>query len=301
MEIFIILTIFFGITTGCCICKNRKIYRSVNWLLDSVLSQETIEVSDVREGEFSALVHKIERLQEVLGKQVEKAEEEKEQVKRLVSNISHQLKTPLATLSVYAEILNEKEIEEKKRAKISRKIKKQVDKLDWIIASLTKMVNLEQDVITFEVREAPIQKTILNAIDAVYAKLEKKNITIISEPYEDCKLYHNRKWTTEVFINLLENAIKYTESGGTITIQVCRYEIYTEIRVIDSGCGIHEEEITQIFQRFYRSPEVEHIEGFGIGLYLSNLILEKEKGYITVKSIYGEGSCFSVFLQNCKN
>lgn len=114
-------------------------------------------------------------------------------------------------------------------------------------------------------------------------------------------MYHNRKWTVEVFVNLLENAIKYTDKGGAISIRVKPYELYTEIQFSDNGRGIRKEELTDIFKRFYRSPEVENMEGSGIGLYLSNLILEKEKGYITATSEYGKGSSFSVFLQNCKN
>ena len=121
------------------------------------------------------------------------------------------------------------------------------------------------------------------------------------EPFEDRLLYHNRKWTAEVFVNLLENAVKYTDRGGTISICVKSYDLYTEIQIADNGRGIRQEEMTDIFKRFYRSPEVENMEGSGIGLYLSNLILEKEKGYMTVDSEYGNGSCFSVFLQNCKN
>lgn len=301
MVINIMLVILLCFTVCCGIYRERKTYRSIDKLLDCVLSQEKIEISDVKEGELSALVHKIHRIQEVLGKQIEKAEQEKEQVKSLVSNMSHQLKTPLANLSVYTEILSNQELEEKKKEEAAEKIKKQIDKLDWIIGSLAKMVKLEQDVIVFDAEGISIRKTILDAIDTAYEKMEKKEITLVSEPYEDLLLYHNRKWTVEVFVNLLENAVKYTDRGGTIQIRVCPYEIYTEIQIIDNGCGIHEEEITEIFKRFYRSREVEHIEGSGIGLYLSNLILEKEKGYLVVKSVYGEGSCFSVFLQNCKN
>ncbi len=100
---------------------------------------------------------------------------------------------------------------------------------------------------------------------------------------------------------MLENAVKYTDRGGTISICVKSYDLYTEIQIADNGRGIRQEEMTDIFKRFYRSPEVENMEGSGIGLYLSNLILEKEKGYMTVDSEYGKGSCFSVFLQNCKN
>ena len=298
MIITILLAVLLCLAVGCGIYQNRKTYRRIDGLLDLVLNREKIEYSDVKEGEFSALVTKVKRIQEVLGTQAYRAEEEKEQVKRLVSNMSHQLKTPLANLSVYAEIINGEAADEKIKKDAAEKIRKQVDKLDWIIGSLMKMVKLEQNVIVFEAESAPIRQTLLDAVDAVYEKAEQKDIQIVSQPYEDCRLYHNRKWTTEVFVNILENAIKYTEKGGTIQLQVCPYEIYTEIRVMDNGRGIHEEELTKIFQRFYRSQEVEHIEGSGIGLYLSNLILEKEKGYMTVKSVFGEGSCFSVFLRN---
>ncbi len=300
MAANIILVALCCFTVCYSVYRNRKMYRSIDKLLDCVLSEEKIEISDVKEGELSALVHKIHRIQEVLGKQVEKAEQEKEQIKSLVSNMSHQLKTPLANLSVYTEILSGQELEEKKKEEAAKKIKKQIDKLDWIIGSLSKMVKLEQNVIVFDAEGMSIRKTVLDAIDTVYEKIEKKGIMLVSEPYDDLLLYHNRKWTVEVFVNLLENAVKYTDRGGTIQIKVCPYEMYTEIQVIDNGCGIHEEEMTEIFKRFYRSQEVGHIEGSGIGLYLSNLILEREKGYLVVKSVYGKGSCFSVFLQNCK-
>ena len=301
MTLNIILAVLLCLVVGYSIYKSRKTYRSIDSLLDCVLNQERITLSDVQEGELSALVNKINRIQEVLGKQVELEESEKEQVKSLVSNMSHQLKTPLANLSIYTEILNSEDLDKQKKEEVAEKIKKQIDKLDWIIGSLAKMVKLEQDVIAFDAEGISIKKTLLDAIDTVYEKLEKKGILLVSEPYEDIRLFHNRKWTVEVFVNLLENAVKYTKRGGTIRIRVCPYEIYTEIQIIDNGCGIREDEITEIFKRFYRSREVEHIEGSGIGLYLSNLILEKEKGYMVVKSVYGEGSCFSVFLQNCKN
>lgn len=285
------------------IYRKRKIYRDIDKLLDCILNREEICRSEVKEGEFSALVSRLLRIQQMMNVQVESAEEEKEQVKSLVSNMSHQLKTPLANLSVYTDILEDQELAAAKKLEVSGKLKRQVEKLDWIISSLTKMVKLEQDVISFEAQALPIRQTILDAVDTVYEKMEKKQIRIISEPYEydKVRLLHNREWTVECFVNILENAVKYMKPGGTIRIRVKSFEIYTEIQFIDNGCGIHEEEIPHIFKRFYRGKENGHIEGSGIGLYLSGLILEKEKGYMTVRSVYGEGSCFSVFLQNCKN
>lgn len=301
MWISIILAILLVLAICYSIYQRRKTYRMIDRLLDSVLSQEMIVHSEVEEGEFSALVSKIRQIQEVLENRARSADNEKEQVKSLVSNMSHQLKTPLANLSLYAEILGQGEIAPERKAEFADKMQRQIEKLNWIVESLSKMIKLEQNIDGFEVKDTPIRQTILDAVDTVYEKVEKKELHLDLEPFEDRALYHNRKWTVEVFVNLLENAIKYTDKGGAISIHVKPYELYTEIQFTDNGRGIRREELTDIFKRFYRSPEVENMEGSGIGLYLSNLILEKEKGYITAASEYGKGSCFSVFLQNCKN
>ena len=301
MWISIILAILLALAICYSIYQRRKTYRMIDRLLDSVLSQEMIVYSEVEEGEFSALVSKIRQIQEVLENRARSAGNEKEQVKSLVSNMSHQLKTPLANLSLYAEILGQGEIAPERKAEFADKMQRQIEKLNWIVESLSKMVKLEQNIDGFEVKDTPIRQTILDAVDTVYEKVEKKELHLDLEPFEDRALYHNRKWTVEVFVNLLENAIKYTDKGGAISIQVKPYELYTEIQFADNGRGIRREELTDIFKRFYRSPEVENMEGSGIGLYLSNLILEKEKGYITAASEYGKGSCLSVFLQYCKN
>lgn len=300
MTGYIILTVALLGVICWSIYEKRKTYRMIDCLLDKAMNQEEILDSDVKEGEYSALVGKIRHFQEILESHAKNAQGEKNQVKSLVSNMSHQLKTPLANLSLYTELMGSVALSEKERAVFSEKMKKQIEKLDWIVESLSKMVKLEQNIEGFEVTDSPIRQTILDAVDTVYGKMEAKHIRFELKPFEDRKLCHNRKWTTEVFVNLLENAVKYTEIRGQISICVHSYELYTEIQISDTGRGIRREERNHIFKRFYRSPEVENIEGSGIGLYLSNLILEKEKGYMTVKSEYGKGSCFSVFLQNCK-
>lgn len=281
--------------------RNRKMYRVIDRMMDEILDGKKISESDIKEGEISALASKTKRIQQKVDFGLKSAEEEKEQVKRLISNMSHQLKTPLAGLMLYRELLEDDSLDMAARKKFLAKMKYQTEKIDWILQSLFKMINLEQGAIVFEAESLPIKATIQDAVSAVFDKAYKKKIRILTEMFQDRKLWHNKKWTAEVLTNLLENAIKYTKAGGTIHLSVHPMEMYTELRIQDTGIGIRQTELTQIFQRFYRSKDVEHIEGSGIGLYLSRLILEQEKGYIMVHSNLGEGSTFSVFLQNCQN
>ena len=281
--------------------RNRKMYRIIDRMLDEILDGEPVSQSDIREGEISVLASKAKRVKEKVDLGISTAEEEKEQVKSLISNMSHQLKTPLAGLMMYREMLEDENLDEETRKRFLGKMKGQSEKIDWILQSLFKMVNLEQGAVVFEAEALPVRDTILDAVTAVLDRADRRNIRILTEPFEDRLLWHNRKWTAEVLVNLLENAVKYTEPGGRITISVCPMEMYTEIAVRDTGRGIRQEELTEIFKRFYRSRDVENIEGSGIGLYLSRLILEHEKGYMTAESELGEGSKFSVFLQNCQN
>lgn len=286
--------------------KKSALYHSVDRMMDELLDDKEIMLTDLKEGEISALAGKAKRLQEKLTVEIGQAEREKEQVKSLISNMSHQLKTPLANIMMYEEILSgddgsQEEICATERKKFLHKMKNQSEKVEWILNSLFKMVKLEQNVIVFEAEPNLIRRTLLDAVNLVYEKAQKKQIEIETEYFPDCSLFHNPKWTTEVFANILENAVKYTPEYGKITIGMRRFEMYSEIWIRDTGIGIQEEELTEIFKRFYRSREVENVDGSGIGLYLSKLILEKEKGYMNVASRIGEGSCFSVFLQNCQN
>lgn len=280
--------------------QRRKMYRQADKMLEQVLNKEMIEISDIQEGELSALASKMIRVQEKLEYELNSAQEEKEQVKSLISNISHQLKTPLSSAIMYRDLLEMEAGRDKQQYFLDR-MKLQLGKIDWILKSLFKMIRLEQDAIQFETGRLSLKETLLSAINSIYDKAEKKEICIVTEPFTDCLLLHNKKWTAEVFVNILENAIKYSEEGSTIEIKVYPLELFTEIRFQDHGIGIRKDELTSIFQRFYRSRDVENKEGSGIGLYLSRLILDQEKGYMTVASEYGKGSCFSVFLQNCQN
>ena len=151
---------------------------------------------------------------------------------------------------------------------------------------------------SFSAEYTGIRETIGQAVSGVYAQAEDKNITIMVEAFEDRKLYHNPKWTAEALENILDNAVKYSPSGSTVTVRVYPMELYTQIEITDQGIGIPKGEYNKILQRFYRSGNAAQTQGSGLGLYLAQLILNNEKGYVTAVSRPGEGSSFRVFLLN---
>ena len=306
MEVKIVITVLviMIISLMCLTCyyrkKSNKLYYQIDELMDMILENISIKDVTLKEGPSSVLAHKIHKVQEKLLIETNRAETEKEQIKHLISNMSHQLKTPLANVIMYEDILYEK-LEDDQNKNFLFKMKNQTDKIDWILNSLFKMVKLEQNIMQFDVSNNPIKDTIAMAMTTVYEKAEKKKIGIKVTGFGNEICWHNQAWTAEVFVNLLENAIKYSEVHSRIIISLHTYEMYSEICVKDSGIGIPETDLQKIFARFYRGKNVDNYEGSGIGLYLSKLIVEKEKGYITVDSQVGKGSCFHVFLQNCKD
>lgn len=181
----IILLVLLFLVVWWSIREKRKTYRRIDELLDRVLNQEIILDSDIKEGEYSALVSKMKQIQEVLESHARSAETEKEQVKSLVSNMSHQLKTPLANLSLYAEILEKNELSQERKNEFFSKMQRQIEKLSWMVESLSKMVKLEQKLDDFEVKNTKIRQTILDAVDTVYEKLEKKDIQLDMESFEE--------------------------------------------------------------------------------------------------------------------
>lgn len=286
------------ICIGVLLLRNRRLYRKADQMLDEILERRPISQSGMKEGPVSALADKAVKVQEILMLEVEQAQQEKEQVKQLISNISHQLKTPLANLMMYQEMLKTADLAEDQRQRFTDKIEKQTERIKWIIQSLFKMTRLEQNAIEFQVSSLPIQDTIMEAVGAVYEKARSKHILIEQKNRENPLLIHNRSWTAEALVNILENAVKYTEEGGSISIEVTPLEMYTEIAVSDTGIGVPPSEYQAVFQRFYRGSNARQAEGSGIGLYLSRLILQQEKGYLTLSPGKERGSCFTVLLPN---
>lgn len=253
---------------------------------------------DVLETRESRVVSQLRQILDAARCKEQQAAGEKNQVMELILDLSHQLKTPLANIIMNTELLQNPALGEEERKEFLEHTRSQADKMQWLMADLLKASRLENGIIHFEAGYTGIKETIARAVSAVFAQASSKKIGIMVEEFEDFRLYHNPKWTAEAMANLLENAVKYSPPGSHIRIIPVRLDIYTRILIKDEGIGIPKSEFNQIFRRFYRGKEVEQQEGSGLGLYLAQLILQREKGYVTVSSKAGQGSCFSVFLLN---
>jgi len=270
------------------------------------LSDMLASISDMREEEvfsmiddsiFSKLQHQTLKLINILKSQNKKIETEKNEIKSLISDIAHQLKTPLTNMKMYSEFLQDEDLSEEERQEFNEVILLSLDKLCFLVESMIKMSRLESSVINLHKTTSDINDAVVSAISQLYKKAQSKNITIDFEPKQKILLDYDKKWTSEAIFNIIENAIKYSKENTTISISIEKYEIFTRIDITDQGIGISEDEIPKIFGRFYRGRDVLEEEGIGIGLYLSREIISKQGGYIKVKSSE-LGSTFSVFLQN---
>lgn len=242
--------------------------------------------------------HRLNRLYQMLQNNQKKIEEQRTDLQGMISDISHQVKTPASNLKMAATLLLEQELPRTQQIDHLQSMIVQLDKLDFLMNTMVKSSRLETGAISLEKQRLPIYETLAMALGSIFLKAEEKHLHVTVDCPEDLIVPHDSKWTSEAVFNILENAVKYTLAGGTIRVGVVRWEAYTKIDIADTGRGIPESAQGAIFKRFYREPEVHNIEGIGIGLYLAREIISKQGGNIKVASVAGNGATFTVFLPN---
>lgn len=237
-----------------------------------------------------------EKLAEALQFKSEALNDEHDSMKALVTDISHQLKTPVSALQacfcMYLEADSEKE-----RTEFLTRSKIQIDKLEALTADLIQMSRLEHNMITLKKAEVSLTELLIGAVNTVYHKALKKEIAIETEEFEDIIVKLDSKWTMEAIANILDNAVKYSPAGSKIQVRITRLYSFVRIEIEDEGIGIERDEQNRIFGRFYRGGNeiVKNTEGSGVGLYLTRKILEEQGGTVSVQS-EGKGSTFIVQL-----
>ena len=245
---------------------------------------------------ISKVQNKLLQYYEKMKEERQQSRQDKQTIQELVSDISHQVKTPIANIQMITGILNQHDLPCDKQHEFLNLMAVQIDKLEFLMQSLIKMSRLETGIFVLHLQETRLSDTIAGAVSMILAEAEKKNIQLQADCNSKLTVKHDQKWTAEAIGNILDNAVKYTPEGGTISILVRPWQFYTRIDISDTGIGIDQENYNAIFQRFYRAQEVTTEQGIGLGLYLARGIIARQNGYITVKSQKGKGSTFSVFL-----
>lgn len=282
--LIIVLAVMYGRTSAVLNRMDEMISRAI----DHTLTEN--EFSEEKISKIESKLYQFLRVAEVDRQQME---QEKDSIKELISDISHQTKTPVANILLYTQLLEEKgTLGETERELLSR-ISSQTGKLDFLIRSMIKLSRLEKGIITVTPKRESVER-LLDEID--FGAASAKGISFSVENTPGLTASFDRKWTAEALGNLVDNAVKYTAPGGEVRVVSKAYEMFVCIEVMDNGMGIAGEEITKIFQRFYRSQQAADESGVGIGLYLTKEILRKQGGYIKVRSTPSKGSVFSVFL-----
>lgn len=265
--------------------------------LDNMIDgNEELQKSNDSETLFARINHRLIRLYEIMQENRHKVDMERQELQMLISDISHQVKTPVSNLQMVTDTLLTKPVSEEERMDFLQGIRSQTDKLDFLFQALVKTSRLETGAIRLEKKDSSLFHTLAQAMSSIVYAAEKKEIAVSVDCPENLIISHDSKWTSEALFNLLDNAVKYTLPGGKISVSVVLWEMYVEVKVTDTGKGISESNQASIFRRFYREEEVHEQQGVGIGLYLAREIVTRQGGYIKVVSEPGHGSEFSIML-----
>lgn len=297
MTLYFALAAAFALGAGLTALLWRRRTRRLLERLDSML--DAAQRGDFREDCFDESLHSAveSRMAAYLSASAVSAGQlaaEKDAIKELIGDISHQTKTPIANLLLYTQLLNEQALPPAAR-ELAASVTAQAEKLRFLIEALVKVSRLESGVIALHPRPAALAPLLQEAAAQIEPLAARKGIALTVTP-TDAEAVLDGKWTAEALYNLLDNAVKYTPAGGAVALRAVPYELFCRIDVQDTGPGIPEEEQPRVFGRFYRGRGTEETEGVGIGLYLVRQIAAGQGGYVKVASAPGQGSTFSLFL-----
>lgn len=264
-------------------------------MTDILYDADKIPQEKYMPGEIGNLYTNLYKLVMALKQSNLKEQEEKIFLRDVISDISHQLKTPLASLSVFTQLLREDRISEpEKQKQILEESQNQIQRMEWMVLSMLKLARIEAGAIEFDIKGNKLSDIIAQAVEAVNYMTEEKNQKIEVNMPENLMLSCDRDWLTEAIINLLKNASDYSENDTCISIEIEDTPMFTRINIRDQGVGIAEENLQNIFKRFYRVNNEVNPNSVGIGLSLTKSIIEGMGGRISVDSKLGEYTVFKI-------
>lgn len=246
------------------------------------------------EGDIGVFWEAYEKMVTAIAQSKEDEKKEKLFLQDLIADISHQLKTPLATLTIYQDLLSQDSLSEDARRDMLSKMGSQLTRMEWLVLNLLKLARLEAGSIRFEPEKQNLKQTLVLARENVRMLEEAKGQHIELRCDEGIELVHDREWTVEALTNILKNATEYAPKDSRIEVWAEQSSVLTEIHIKDYGIGISEDDIHKVFKRFYRAKSKVNENSIGIGLSLSKSIINGQGGEIYVESVPGQYTCFTV-------
>lgn len=258
-----------------------------------------IRIYENVEGTFAKLAYAFDNMRVILKNNFSQIQHEKDFLVNTLSDISHQIKTPISSLIIYNDILLNRKIDDNKRIEFLENSKNQLNRIEWLVKSLLQLAKLDAGAIKFKMISLDINKTVMESLKFLDIKAESKNVKLKFYPGRDkIMLKHDHNWISEAIVNIIKNAIEHTKSGGKINVFTEVSQVCTRIIVKDNGEGILKEELKHVFERFYKGKMNKSTESIGIGLALSKSIIDGNGGMIDVKSKIGKGTVFTVTFLN---
>lgn len=253
----------------------------------------TLDVRDNHEGELSILKNDIYKVTLMLSEHSVLLQHDKVQLTNAISDISHQLKTPLTSMTVMADLLSEPELPPEKRTEFTRNIRIQLERIGWLVSSLLKFSKIDAGTVQFKRDSISVRTLFQKSLEPVLIPMDIKEQTVSIKGDDAVSFLGDLNWTAEAVINILKNCVEHSPEGGEISISFAENALYTEVIIADNGKGITKEELPYVFQRFYKGKNASE-DSVGIGLALSHSIITSQNGDINIKSEKGIGTQFHI-------
>jgi signal transduction histidine kinase len=273
--------------------RYREIEKLSSYLRKISSGDYSLDVRDNYEGELSILKSDIFKMTLMLSEQRSHSEQDKHTLTNAISDISHQLKTPLTSMMVMADLLSDKKLEEIKRIEFTHNIRVQLERIEWLVSSLLKLSKIDAGTIDFKKDEVFVNEVLQRAVQPVLIPMDIKQQTLTIDGDESISFTGDFHWTAEAIINILKNCVEHTPDGGNISITYSSNPLFTEIMIIDNGKGIPKEDIPYIFRRFYKGRNAGE-DSVGIGLAMAYSIITSQQGDLEVRSEKGNGTEFLI-------
>ncbi|AQS04732.1 sensor histidine kinase [Clostridium beijerinckii] len=271
----------------------RELEKLSGYLRRICNGEYSLDIRDNEEGELSILKNEIYKVTLMLSKQGELLKKEKMQLADAISDISHQLKTPLTSMRVMSDLLSDNHLEAEKRIEFTNNIEMQLDRMQWLLTSLLKLSKIDAGTVSFKKDRVAVSELIRKSTEPLLIPIEIKNQTLVIEGGSNVSFIGDLYWTTEALINIIKNCIEHTGEDGRISIFFDENPLFTEIKISDNGSGIEKEDLPYIFKRFYKGKNAGE-DSVGIGLAMAKSIVTSQNGDINVSSRKNEGTCFII-------